>query len=85
MPQHKSSIKRVRQDKKKRIHNRALRSKMRTLYKKVFLTEDPAEAEVALKQAVAYLDRMAVKGIVHRNNAANKKSNLVRYVNALSK
>ncbi|AXJ01930.1 SSU ribosomal protein S20P [Cyclonatronum proteinivorum] len=85
MPQHKSSIKRVRQDKKKRIHNRALRSKMRTLYKKVFLTEDPEKAEAALKEAVSYIDRMAVKGILHKNNAANKKSNIVRYVNALSK
>lgn len=85
MPQHKSSIKRVRQDKKKRIHNRALRSKMRTLYKRVFLTEDPTEAETAMKAAVAYLDKMACKGIIHHNNAANKKSNIVRYVNALSK
>lgn len=84
MPQHKSSIKRVRQDKKRRIHNRALRSKMRTLYKKVMTSETKADAEAALNQAVSYIDRMAVKGIVHKNNAANKKSNLVKHVNSLS-
>jgi small subunit ribosomal protein S20 len=84
MPQHKSSIKRVRQDKKKRLHNRTLRSKMRTLTKKVLNTDSKEEAESALKDAVSYIDRMAVKGIVHKNNAANKKSRLVKYVNNLS-
>ncbi len=84
MPQHKSSIKRMRQDKKRRLHNRALRSKMRTLYKKVFATTDKKEAEESLKQAVSYIDRMTVKGQLHKNNAANKKSNIVRYVNSLS-
>ena len=84
MPQQKSSIKRVRQDKKRRIHNRALRSKMRTLYKNVLATETKADAEKALSPAVSYIDRMAVKGIIHKNNAANKKSNLVKHVNSLS-
>ncbi|MCH8569141.1 MAG: 30S ribosomal protein S20 [Balneolales bacterium] len=84
MPQHKSSIKRVRQDKKKRLHNRALRSKMRTLYKRVLSATEKTSAEDSLKDAVSYIDRMAVKGIVHKNNAANKKSNLVRHVNSLS-
>lgn len=84
MPQHKSSIKRVRQDKKKRLHNRTLRSKMRTLYKSVLRSETKEEGETALKAAVSYIDRMAVKGIVHKNNAANKKSRLVKHVNKLS-
>jgi small subunit ribosomal protein S20 len=84
MPQHKSSVKRVRQEKKRRIHNRALRSKLRTLYKKVLVSDDKEQGEALLKEAVSYIDRMAVKGIVHKNNAANKKSNLVRHVNNLS-
>jgi len=84
MPQHKSSVKRVRQEKKRRIHNRALRSKLRTLYKKVLVTDEKEKGEVLLKEAVSYIDRMAVKGIVHKNNAANKKSRLVRHVNNLS-
>ena len=84
MPQHKSSIKRVRQDKKKRLQNRTKRSKLRTLSRKVLSIETKPEAEAALKEAVSYIDRMAVKGIIHQNNAANKKSRLVRYVNSLA-
>jgi small subunit ribosomal protein S20 len=83
MPQHKSAIKRVRQNEKRNEHNRQLRSTMRTLVKKVTKTTDKAEAEEALKSATSYLDRMAQKGILHRNNAANKKSSLVKYVNNL--
>lgn len=83
MPQHKSAIKRVRQNEKRNEHNRQLRSTMRTLIKKVTKTTDKEEAEVALKSATSYLDRMAQKGILHRNNAANKKSSLVKYVNNL--
>ncbi len=83
MPQHKSSVKRVRQDAKKRIHNRTLRSKMRTLVKGVLKSTEKESAEGSLKKAVSYLDRMACKGIIHQNNAANKKSTLVKYVNNL--
>jgi len=84
MPQHKSSIKRVRQEKKRRAHNRTLRSKLRTMYKKVLTAENKQEGEVLLKEAVSYIDRMAVKGIVHKNNAANKKSRLVRHISNLA-
>jgi small subunit ribosomal protein S20 len=83
MPQHKSAIKRVRQNEKRNAHNRQLRSTMRTLVKKVTKTTDKEEAQAALKSATSYLDRMAQKGILHRNNAANKKSSLVKYVNNL--
>jgi small subunit ribosomal protein S20 len=83
MPQHKSSIKRVRQEKKRRLHNRARRSTMRTYIKKVLTETEKEEAEKHLKEAVSYIDRMSVKGYLHKNNAANKKSRLVRYVNSL--
>jgi small subunit ribosomal protein S20 len=84
MPQHKSAIKRVRQNEKRNEHNRRLRSTMRTLVKKVTKTSDKAEAETALRSAVGYLDRMAQKGIIHKNNAANKKSSLAKHVNNLA-
>jgi small subunit ribosomal protein S20 len=83
MPQHKSSVKRVRQDQKRRLHNRNLRAKMRTLVKNVLTSTEKEAAEKNLLQAVSYLDRMAVKGIIHKNNAANKKSTLVKFVNTL--
>lgn len=83
MPQHKSSIKRVRQDIKRRLHNRGLRSRMRTLIKNVLKSTEKESAEKNLNDAVSYLDRMAAKGILHKNNAANKKSTLVKFVNNL--
>lgn len=83
MPITKQATKRVRQAKKHRAHNRVRRSKMRTLIKKVYEISDKKEAEKALKDAVSYLDRMSVKGIIHKNNAARKKAQLTKYVNNL--
>ncbi len=73
----------MRQDAKKRTHNRQLRAQMRTLIKGVLKQEDKAEAEKQLTRAVSYLDKMAQRGIIHKNKAANKKSQLVTFVNNL--
>lgn len=83
MPQHKSAIKRLRQSEKRRAHNRARKSRMRTLIKNVLTAENRTDGELRLKEAVAYLDRMASKNILHRNNAARKKSRLTRFINNL--
>jgi small subunit ribosomal protein S20 len=56
---------------------------MRTLIKKVLNSSDKAQAEVLLKDAVSYIDRMSQKGIVHPNNAARKKARLTKHVNNL--
>lgn len=83
MPQHKSAIKRMRQNKKRRSHNRTRRSKMRTLIKKVQDTSDKKLAEEYLKDAVSLIDRLATKNIVHPNTAARKKAQLTKHVNNL--
>jgi len=83
MPITKQAEKRVRQAEKKRDHNRNRRSKMRSLTKKVFDLNDKEQAEKALREAVSYLDRMSVKGIIHKNNAARKKAQLTKHVNNL--
>ncbi len=83
MPIIKQAKKRVRQAEKNRTHNRSRRSRMRKLVKEVYTIENKAEAEKALKEAVSYLDRMTVKGIIHKNNAARKKARLTKYVNNL--
>ncbi|HKI46845.1 MAG TPA: 30S ribosomal protein S20 [Balneolales bacterium] len=83
MPQHKSAIKRVRQISKRREHNRRLRSTMRTLYKKALAADNREEAEKSVREATSYIDRMVKVGILHKNNAANKKSNLARHLNTL--
>ena len=83
MAQNKSAIKRDRQNQKRNAHNRARRSKMRTLTKNVFESSNKEEAMKAYKESVAYLDRMSTKGVIHANNAARKKSQLTRHINAL--
>jgi small subunit ribosomal protein S20 len=83
MPQHKSAAKRVRQTEKRRARNRHHRSRMRTLIKKLRTTDDQQEAQALLSDVKAYLDRLATKGIIHKNKAAHYKSDLERHVNAL--
>lgn len=83
MPQHKSAIKRVRQNKKRRERNRSQRSKMRTLITKVMDATDKEEAQKLYKKATSYLDKMSSKGIIHENNAARKKSQMTKHINNL--
>ncbi|MBN2414732.1 30S ribosomal protein S20 [bacterium] len=82
MPQHKSSKKRVRQSETRRLRNVQKRSAMKTAIKKVRNAPDKETAAVELKNAVSTLDKMANKGIIHRNKAANLKSRLTRSVTA---
>lgn len=84
MPQHKSAAKRVRQDAERREQNRVHRSKMRTLVKNLRETTDKAEAEAQLPKVKSVLDRLASKGIIHRNKAANYKSELEKHVAKLA-
>ena len=83
MPQHKSAAKRVRQTESRRVRNKLHTSRVRTLIKKLRHTTDPAEAKPLLGKVKAYLDRMATRGIIHKNKAANYKSDLDKYVNGL--
>jgi small subunit ribosomal protein S20 len=84
MPQHVSAKKRVRQDEKRRLRNRYHRSRMRTLIKKLRTTTDKEQAVALLNDAKAYLDRLAGKGIIHKNKAANYKSELEKKVSTLA-
>lgn len=83
MPQHKSAIKRLRQSEKRKQHNNTRRSKMRTLVKKVLNETDKEKAQEYLKDATSFIDRLSVKGIIHKNNAARKKAKLTTHVNNL--
>ena len=83
MPQHKSAEKRVRQNERRRMQNRYHRSRMRTMIKKLQSTTDADEASVQLNDVKSYLDRLSSKGIVHRNTAANYKSQLEKFVQSL--
>ena len=83
MPQHKSAAKRVRQNATRREQNRVHRSKMRTMIKTLRATDDPDAARNMLSDVKALLDRLATKGILHPNKAANYKSKLEKRVNSL--
>lgn len=84
MAQHKSAKKRIKTSEKKRLRNKAAISKVKTLIKKVYETEDKATAEKVLREASKVIDKTAAKGRIHKNNAARKKSALTKHVNKLT-
>ena len=80
---HKSAQKRARQTVKLTERNKFYKAKIRTAISKVMASKDKETAEKELKNAVSILDKVSAKGIIHKNNAANQKSRLVRYVNKM--
>lgn len=78
--------KRARQNTKRRQHAASQRSMVRTYLKRVdaaIATQDYAAATEAYKKAVPVIDRMADKGIIHKNKAARRKSRLNKAIKAL--
>ena len=79
--------KRARQAEKRRRHNASLRSLVRTVIKKVIAaveTGDAEQAKAAYAEAVSVINRMADKGIIHKNKAARHQRRLHDKVKALS-
>lgn len=77
----KSQIKRNRQNEKRRLRNRVYRGRARTFVAKanaVIQTENPEAAQASVLEAISALDRAAQKGVIHRNNAARRKSRLMK-------
>ena len=75
----KSALKANRQNVKRREHNRQMRSKLRTALKSIRASLDAKDldgARSALNQTVSLVDKMAGKGIIHRNTAGRYKSRL---------
>jgi small subunit ribosomal protein S20 len=80
----KSAAKRARQNVKRREHNRYYRTTARTYVKKAraqIAANDLEEAEITVQSAVKLLDKAAQKGVIHRNNAARRKSRLMKALN----
>jgi small subunit ribosomal protein S20 len=83
----KSAAKRAKQSERRRQHNIALKSRMRSAVKKVINAIQKGDAEVAAtdyRDAAPQIDKMANKGLIHRNKAARHKSRLNKAVKALS-
>ena len=83
MAQHPSAEKQARKALKHRARNRRYISIMKTAIKRVVQSKEKDKATVELRRAVKLLDQLAAKGIIHRNNAANKKSRLTKLVTSL--
>ena len=78
MPNNKQTKKRVRQDERKRVHNKAIKSSMRTAMKRVLRADSKEDAEAALPMAMKRIDKAAKTNIVHKNAAARYKSRMAR-------
>ncbi len=87
MANHKSAIKRVRQNLKRKEINRSNRSKLRTQIKKLrsaLLATDKKQSDELLNPTVSLIDKAVNKGLIHRNTAARYKSRLTKHVSELA-
>ena len=83
-----SAKQRARNSARKAHYNRLHRSRARTAIKKTRLAlaaKDFAQAKIELLKAISYLDRAAGKGVIHKNNAARRKSRLMKLYNKMTK
>ncbi|MEJ2421554.1 MAG: 30S ribosomal protein S20 [Acidobacteriota bacterium] len=88
MANHRSAIKRIRQNQKRRVRNRSAMSEMRTHIKRYrsLLSENKLdEAQKYLSEVYETIDKTHRKGIIHANTAARHKSRLARVLASLQK
>lgn len=84
MANHKSSLKRIRQDKKKNLHNRYYAKTMRNAVRKLRAMTDKEEAVKMYPCVQKILDKLAKTNLIHKNKAANIKSSLAQHINSLA-
>ncbi|EEH63941.1 ribosomal protein S20 [Gleimia coleocanis DSM 15436] len=79
----KSQMKRIKTNEKRRIRNKAVKSELKTFVRRVreaIVAGDREAAEAALRLAGKKLDKAASKGVIHRNQAANRQSKLAQQI-----
>ncbi|MDR2963788.1 MAG: 30S ribosomal protein S20 [Bacteroidales bacterium] len=84
MANHKSSIKRIRQSEKKRVHNKYYARTTRNAVRKLNEVTEKAVAAEQLPIVISMLDKLAKNNVIHKNKAANLKSQLAKRVNTLA-
>ncbi len=87
MANHKSAIKRARQNEIKRIQNKRLKTRIKKVTKEIRLAGDESQKSTALNRlniAKSVIDKAAKKGAIHRNTASRKISRLSKVVDAIS-
>ena len=78
-----SKLKRVRQSRKDNEYNNHYKSMMKTSIKKVLESTKKEEAQALKNDAFKVIDKVAIKGVIHKNKAANQKSRITKYLNSL--
>lgn len=84
MPNHKSAEERVRRNERDNSKNRHYKSLLKTSLRAVTSAKDKKTATESLNAFVSLVDKMVVKGILHRNKAANTKSKIAKKVQAMA-
>ena len=84
MANHKSALKRIRQNEARKLRNRYYHKTARTALKVLRNEENKATATEQLPIVISLLDKLVKKNIIHKNKAANLKSKLTKHVNKLA-
>ena len=83
MANHKSALKRIRSNETKRLRNKYQHKTTRNAMKKLRALTDKKEAETMFPSVASMLDKLAKNNVIHKNKAANLKSNLAKHVATL--
>lgn len=84
MANHQSSVKRIRQTKVRRLHNRYVAKTTRNAVRNLRATEDKNEAQALYPKVCSMLDKLAKKNVIHKNKASNLKSKLSAHISKLA-
>lgn len=84
MANHKSCLKRIRQNETRRLHNRYYAKTMRNALRDLRATKDKAEAQAQFPKLQKMLDKLAKQNIIHWKKAANLKSGAAKYIAKLA-
>lgn len=83
MANHKSALKRIRRNEVARLRNKYQHKTTRNAIKKLRETDNKSEAQTLYVEVTSMIDKLAKRNIIHDNKAANMKSKLAKFVNAL--
>ena len=83
MANHKSSLKRIRQEKTRTLHNKYYAKTMRNAVRKLRAVTDKEEALKQYPAVQKMIDKLAKTNVIHNNKAANIKSGIVKHINSL--
>jgi small subunit ribosomal protein S20 len=84
MERTKSVLKRQRQEKENYLRNSQRKTRMKSAIKKVLEAKTKVDAEASYNNAISIIDKLSNKGIIHKNSAARRKSQITRHLNSLN-